>query len=90
MAVDRLNTKTMMQRRHYNTQGGIYCVLWSHNSEEDIDHLFFTCPAAYKKWNILNINWNGNLPIHQRVKEAKRNSVVHFFMEIFMIGAWCI
>ena len=73
LAVDRLNTKTMLRRHHYNTQAGLFCVLCRNNSEEDIDHLFFACPFATNCWNQLNIHWNLNLDFHQRVNQACEN-----------------
>ena len=48
LAVDRLNTKTMLRRRNYNTQAGLFCVLCRHNSEEDIENLFFFMPLCKK------------------------------------------
>jgi hypothetical protein len=42
--VDRLNTKTMLRRRHINIQDDTLCVLCNTGLEEDIDHLFFECP----------------------------------------------
>ena len=46
LMVDRLNTKAMLRRHHYNTQAGLFCVLCRHTTEEDIEHLFFSCPFA--------------------------------------------
>ena len=45
--VDRLNTRNMLLRRHYNIQPNSMCVLCSTNNEEDLDHLFFTCPFSH-------------------------------------------
>ncbi|KAG2538411.1 hypothetical protein PVAP13_9NG375014 [Panicum virgatum] len=63
----------MLRRRKKFLEDGYLCPMCQLGNEETRDHFFFTCPAAYQKWNILNINWNGNLPIHQRIE---RNDLV--------------
>ena len=88
LMVDRLNTKTMLRRRHYNTQVGIFCVLCSHNSEEDIEHLFFCCPFAANCWLRLNIVWDLDLELHHRISQARSIFQHDFYMEAFLIGAW--
>jgi hypothetical protein len=52
--VDRLNTKTMLRRRHINIQDDALCMLCDIGLEEDIDHLFFDCPFAAQRWNSIN------------------------------------
>ena len=71
MMVDRLNTKIMLRRRHYNTQAGIYCILCNHNAEEDVDHLFFGCPFAVNCWLRLNIVWDLDLELHHRISQTR-------------------
>ena len=39
--VDRLNTKSMLQRRHLNIQDDNICVMCNRGEDETIDHLFF-------------------------------------------------
>lgn len=51
--VDRLNTKTMLQRRHLNIEDDTLCVMCNTNLEEDINHLFFDCPFAVHCWNYI-------------------------------------
>lgn len=46
LLMDRLNTKELLQRKHFNTQGGIMCVTCNSMLTEDSLHLFFTCPFA--------------------------------------------
>ena len=44
---DRLNTRNMLRRRHFRIQDDDYtCLLCNHPLEEDIVHLFFTCPFS--------------------------------------------
>jgi hypothetical protein len=51
--VDRLNTKSMLRRRHMNIQGTVTCVMCNSGAEETIDHLFFDCPFAKECWAML-------------------------------------
>jgi hypothetical protein len=61
------------------------------NSEkETATHLFFSCPAAANRWLALGIVWEENLRVHQKILQARPISGHPFFIEIFMIGAWCI
>jgi hypothetical protein len=61
------------------------------NSEEETAaHLFFSCPAAIDRWFSLGVVWGENLSVHQKILQAKSDFGLPFFMEIFMIGAWCI
>ncbi|KAG2650254.1 hypothetical protein PVAP13_1NG224419 [Panicum virgatum] len=59
-----------------------------HTTEEDIEHLFFSCPFATNCWLRLNIAWNLDLDLHQRVSQARNNFQHGFFMEVFLIGPW--
>ena len=47
--VDRLNTKSMLRRRHLNIQNSIFCVMCN-DGEEETEHLFFDCPFAQECW----------------------------------------
>ena len=44
LLVDRLNTKAMLLRRHFHVQPNTICVMCASAVEEDIEHLFFSCP----------------------------------------------
>ena len=88
LLVDRLNTKTMLLRRHFHVQPNAHCIMCNNSSEEDIDHLFFTCPLAVSCWNSLSIQWSLAPPICDRILSAIHNHSLPLFMEIFMIAAW--
>jgi hypothetical protein len=60
------------------------------NEEETVTHLFFSCPAAVNRWFVLGIVWGANLSVHKKILQARAVSGLPFFMEIFLIGAWCI
>jgi hypothetical protein len=86
--VDRLNTKTMLHRRHINIQGDVLCVLCTSRLEEDIDHLFFNCPFAMQCWNLIGFVWNTNLPLLDRLVAASNSHNLPFFTEVVLIAAW--
>ena len=67
MFVDRLNTKNMLSRRHFNVQPHTWCVLCTSNTEEDLYHLFFSCPFASACWNLLGIHWSLSEDVCDRV-----------------------
>jgi hypothetical protein len=55
-----------------------------------MDHLFFDCPSVTCRWFFLGIVWADNHNVHQRIFIAKQAFNNPFFMDIFMIGAWCL
>jgi mannosylglycoprotein endo-beta-mannosidase len=84
---DRLNTKDLMHRRHWTIQGTNFCVLCNSNTTETREHLFFTCPYAKACWDKIQIAWDHNLSIQDRVSQAKSNFQGQCFMEIFVCAA---
>jgi hypothetical protein len=59
--VDRLNTKTMLQRRHLNIQDNLVCVMCNTGEQETIEHLFFDCPFAQECWATIDVIWDVSL-----------------------------
>jgi hypothetical protein len=90
MLNDRLNTRNMLRRRNKFLEEGYCCVLCQNNVEETIEHLFFDCPSAISRWFVLGIVWEEGAGIQEKLIFARRIFPHPFFMEIFMIGAWCI
>lgn len=43
---DRLNTRNMLKRRHYNIGSNLDCLLCETHVEETVEHLFSTAPLA--------------------------------------------
>jgi hypothetical protein len=41
-------------------------------------------------WFSLGVSWDENSNIHQRLYIAKQAFAQPFFMEVFMIGVWCL
>ena len=88
LAVDRLNTRSMLLRRHFNVQPNSYCVFCASNSVEDLDHLFFSCPFASACWRKLGFRWPCIVDINDRVLNLQNVLGLPYFMEIFIIAAW--
>jgi hypothetical protein len=87
---DRLNTKNMLRRRNKFLEKGYNCALCQDTIEETLEHLFFECPSTVSRWFALGITWEENVNIHQKLYIAKEAFLQPFFMEIFMISAWCV
>lgn len=89
IVVDRLNTKTMLRRRHMKVQDEeIFCVLCNERAEEDLDDLFFNCPFARRCWEKIGIQWNTHLSMFSRLAHTRQQQNVPFFMEAVIIAAW--
>lgn len=57
---DRINTKNMLRRRHWNVADGVNCVLCDDAVEEIVEHLFFDCPFSAGCWNSIDMHWGGS------------------------------
>jgi hypothetical protein len=86
--VDRLNTKEMLQRRHFQVQDGTTCVMCSNGDIETIEHLFFSCPFAESCWDKIGVQWNQALHLHDRLAEARNVHNIPCFTEMAMTAAW--
>jgi predicted transposase YbfD/YdcC len=53
---DRLNTRDLLQRRHWKVTEEVHCVLCSIHAYEDRVHLFFECISSQRVWNYLQID----------------------------------
>jgi hypothetical protein len=87
---DRLNTRNILRRRKKVLDEGYNCVMCQNSEEETAVHLFFNCPASASRWFSLGIVWEENLSIHQKLLQAHLDFGQPFFMEIFLMGAWCL
>lgn len=54
LLADRLNTRDMLHRRHYNIGSDLNCLLCG-GARETVEHLFFDCPFSVSCWNKLQI-----------------------------------
>jgi hypothetical protein len=79
---DRLNTKDMLQRRHWHVTDNYDCVLCSNGDREDRDHLFFNCNFSSRIWNYLQIKWGTGCSLVQSAEIARRSFRHVFFTEV--------
>lgn len=86
--VDRLNTKSMLHRRHLNVQDDVLCVMCDSREEETIDHLFFECPFAKECWAAIHFEWDDSLQLSDRFIQARTASNLPFFSEAALIASW--
>jgi hypothetical protein len=83
---DRLNTKDMIQRRHWNVTSDYTCFLCSRSCHEDRDHLFFNCLFSSRIWNYLQIEWGYSGQITLMAENARRRFRWPFFTEVVALA----
>ena len=86
--MDRLNTKTMLTRRHIAVHQDEICVMCDTGATETIDHLFFVCPFASHCWRTLNFTWYNSIHIEDRLYHGRIDNGQDFLTEAMMIAAW--
>jgi hypothetical protein len=79
---DRLNTRDMLQRRHWRVTDETHCVMCSLHAHEDRVHLFFECNFSQRVWNYLQIAWASGDDVQAIVQAAKASFGKPFFMEV--------
>ena len=87
---DRLNTRNMLKRRHFNIGDDHTCLLCGLQVEETVDHMIFSCPFSQSCWARLNIAWPTfpcRLDLLQTTKDGWPNP---FFYETFLTPTWSI
>ena len=87
---DRLNTRNMLKRRHYNIGNDYDCILCGVHIEETLEHLFFECQFSAECWSSLGISGNQGQHRLQKVVSAKNNWNRPLFMELFLTATWSI
>jgi hypothetical protein len=86
--VDRLNTKSMLQRRHLNIQDSPVCVMCTTGELETIEHLFFEWPFAQECWSMIGVSWEASLQLLDRLIQARSLHNIPCFTEVALIAAW--
>ena len=91
LLMDRLNTRDMMQRRHWNIQDDT-CVLCQSSFHEDRVHLFFSCNFSQRVWNYLGISWpaSPNQSTFMMASASRKDFNRPFYSEVVFIAAWNI
>ena len=87
---DRLNTRNMLKRRHYNIGDNHGCILCGSTEEETIEHMIFTCHFSVTCWDTLNIHWTTNGDRLNWINDAKTAWNNPMFMEIFLYASWSL
>ena len=87
---DRLNTKEMLKRRHWNIFDGDSCVLCPLHVVEDWRHLFFLCNFSVRVWNFLQIEWESGNSLEHTFFSARKEFRKPFFTEVVLLAVWNI
>lgn len=90
LMMDRLNTKDIMQRKHWHVDSGPECVLCNAAILETKDHLFFECDFARHCWEFLHIPWAESGSFSEDFVHAKAAFPGPCFMEVFACAVWNI
>jgi hypothetical protein len=80
---DRLNTRDLLQRRHWKVTEDTHCVLCPGRKYEDRIHLFFECNYSQRVWNYLQIYW----PSGQEVQTIFSSAKIGFGKPFFYGGS---
>ena len=83
LLADRLNTRNMLKRRHYNIGDDHNCILCGLSIEETLEHLFFECHFSTDCWATMGLSWPQGMPRLQNVTTAKQRWNGPLFMEMF-------
>ena len=87
---DRLNTRNMLKRRHYNIGTNLDCLLCGQHIEETVEHMIFTCSFSKLCWAKLGFNWEPFLGRIQAVEDHRNSHPTPLFLEKFIVAAWSI
>ena len=84
---DRLNTRNMLKRRHYNIGDNYGCIPCGSTDEETLEHMIFRCQFSMSYWDTLNIHWTPHGDRLQWIQEAKSVWNNRMFLEIFLYAS---
>ena len=88
---DRLNTRNIiLWRRNKFLQEGYNYAMCHEGVEDTTMHNFFKCSYSITRWFALNMQWSIQVLFFQMITQQNLHMGMPFFMEIFMIAAWCI
>ena len=91
LLVDRLNTRNMLRRRHYNVANNVYtCMLCQIPPEEIVEHLFFACPFNQRCWAKVGMLWptlGDRVSLLHGGRDGWRQPL---FMDIFQMATWSL
>lgn len=87
---DRLNTRNMLKRRHYNIGDDHNCLLCGRNIEETVEHMIFTCSFSKQCWQALDINWEPFGDRVQAIEDQQTNHPTPMLFENFVVASWSL
>ena len=87
---DRLSTRNMLKRRHYNIGDDHNCLLCGLNVEETVEHMIFTYSFSKSCWDKLAIQCEPFPGRLQAIATQKNGNNTPMFMERFMVAAWSL
>lgn len=90
MFMDRINTRDLLCRRHFNIGDDLSCMLCNAQPLETNIHLFFECEFSISCWNTLNIQWDTTLGAQEMLKLSASTWNQALFKEVVMLAAWNI
>lgn len=88
--MDKINTKDMIQQRHWKINDVPQCVLCPTFALEGRNHLFFQCNFSVRVWNYLQIVWTDSNDMVQIAIQARREFAKPFFSEVVFLAWWNI
>jgi hypothetical protein len=83
---DRLNTRDLLQRRHWKVTEDVHCELCPAHLYEDRIHLFFECNFSRRVWNYLQVDWIQHHDMQTIVSAAHVSFAKPIFMEVIMVA----
>ena len=88
LIMDMLNTKDMVERRHWHLDDGVNCLLCPLRTRETRNHLFFECNFSVRIWNYLQITWSPGDDMSAIVMQAKQDFLLSLFLlKLFLLLA---
>ena len=91
LLVDRLNTRNMLRRRHYNVANNVYtCMLCQNPPEETVEHLFLACPFSQRCWAKVGMLWPAMGDRISLIHGGKESWHQPLFMDMFLMAAWSL
>jgi hypothetical protein len=90
LLVDRLNTRDLIDRRHWHLNSGVNCALCGQWERETREHLFFNCSFAIRVWHKLGIIWATDPSMATMFERAKLTFQGPKFIQVATCALWGI
>ena len=90
MLMDRVNTRDMLLRRHFNIGEDHSCLMCNIDVLETNRHLLYECQFAIRCWDTIGIQWGTERDIQIMFNTAHTSWHNPAFKEITIPAAWNI